>query len=793
MLQHWVNPTHSPSPEGTAEPPHTLSRPFGTDSKRPPYPTLKRWAILSCPSGTNPSFCNSDGGTLMNPIIPSNFSALQHRAVAGIKQPPLLRGGEGEPPRIFHPEPTLKSNPEGILENSPMLQHWVNPTHSPSPEGTAEPPHTLSRPFGTDSKRPPYPTLKRWAILSCPSGTNPSFCNSDGGTLMNPIIPSNFSALQHRAVAGIKQPPLLRGGEGEPPRIFHPEPTLKSNPEGILENSPMLQHWVNPTHSPSPEGTAEPPHTLSRPFGTDSKRPPYPTLKRWAILSCPSGTNPSFCNSDGGTLMNPIIPSNFSALQHRAVAGIKQPPLLRGGEGEPPRIFHPEPTLKSNPEGILENSPMLQHWVNPTHSPSPEGTAEPPHTLSRPFGTDSKRPPYPTLKRWAILSCPSGTNPSFCNSDGGTLMNPIIPSNFSALQHRAVAGIKQPPLLRGGEGEPPRIFHPEPTLKSNPEGILENSPMLQHWVNPTHSPSPEGTAEPPHTLSRPFGTDSKRPPYPTLKRWAILSCPSGTNPSFCNSDGGTLMNPIIPSNFSALQHRAVAGIKQPPLLRGGEGEPPRIFHPEPTLKSNPEGILENSPMLQHWVNPTHSPSPEGTAEPPHTLSRPFGTDSKRPPYPTLKRWAILSCPSGTNPSFCNSDGGTLMNPIIPSNFSALQHRAVAGIKQPPLLRGGEGEPPGVFHPECILKSHPEGILENSLMLQHWVNPTHSPSPEGTADPPLALSRPFGTDSKRPPYPTLKRWAILRCPSGTNPSFCNGDGVDLSRSRYTFHCHSQPCL
>ena len=41
-----------------------------------------------------------------------------------------------------------------------------------------------------------------------------------------------------------------------------------------------------------------------------------------------------------------------------------------------------------------------------------------------------------------------------------------------------------------------------------------------------------------------------------------------------------------------------------------------------------------------------------------------------------------------------------------------------------------------------------------------------PSPEGTAETARALGRPFGTYFLRLQNPTLKRWAIIRCPSGT---------------------------
>ena len=48
--------------------------------------------------------------------------------------------------------------------------------------------------------------------------------------------------------------------------------------------------------------------------------------------------------------------------------------------------------------------------------------------------------------------------------------------------------------------------------------------------------------------------------------------------------------------------------------------------------------------------PVKAVSPEGTAELRCSFSRPFGTDSEHSGwFPTLKRWAIIGCPSGTEP------------------------------------------------------------------------------------------------------------------------------------------------
>jgi hypothetical protein len=72
----------------------------------------------------------------------------------------------------------------------------------------------------------------------------------------------------------------------------------------------------------------------------------------------------------------------------------------------------------------------------------------------------------------------------------------------------------------------------------------------------------------------------------------------------------------------------------------------------------PGGTLENSPTFQRWVWPGGGISPEGTAEialPHPPVSRPFGTYPMGRLDPTLKRWAILRCPSGTGHAGVGSD------------------------------------------------------------------------------------------------------------------------------------------
>src|SRR5207249_10778767 len=75
-------------------------------------------------------------------------------------------------------------------------------------------------------------------------------------------------------------------------------------------------------------------------------------------------------------------------------------------------------------------------------------------------------------------------------------------------------------------------------------------------------------------------------------------------------------------------------------------------------RRSPGGRFENSPPFQGWDCRTKTSRPEGTPEllPQNRnriarttfagFSRPFGTDDVGPSDPALKRWAILSSPSG---------------------------------------------------------------------------------------------------------------------------------------------------
>ena len=63
---------------------------------------------------------------------------------------------------------------------------------------------------------------------------------------------------------------------------------------------------------------------------------------------------------------------------------------------------------------------------------------------------------------------------------------------------------------------------------------------------------------------------------------------------------------------------------------------------------------------------------------------------------------------------------------------------------------------------------PGGTYDNSPTLQRWVGNSPGMSPEGTAERGARFSRPFGTlVLLNSPNPTLKRWAIIKYPSGIN--------------------------
>jgi hypothetical protein len=63
----------------------------------------------------------------------------------------------------------------------------------------------------------------------------------------------------------------------------------------------------------------------------------------------------------------------------------------------------------------------------------------------------------------------------------------------------------------------------------------------------------------------------------------------------------------------------------------------------------PGGMSENSPTFQRWVSDLTSLSPEGTTDEAESAV-PSGLFLHGLSDPTLKRWAIIKCPSGTNAS-----------------------------------------------------------------------------------------------------------------------------------------------
>src|SRR3989442_1521757 len=80
---------------------------------------------------------------------------------------------------------------------------------------------------------------------------------------------------------------------------------------------------------------------------------------------------------------------------------------------------------------------------------------------------------------------------------------------------------------------------------------------------------------------------------------------------------------------------------------------------------------------------------------------------------------------------------------------------------------------------------PEGLTRVGL------RPSWGMSPEGTVEIPFQIrpvkrrvSRPFGTYARFSAIPTLKRWAIFRCPSGTTALGCpNPSGIgSVTRSK-----------
>ena len=70
-------------------------------------------------------------------------------------------------------------------------------------------------------------------------------------------------------------------------------------------------------------------------------------------------------------------------------------------------------------------------------------------------------------------------------------------------------------------------------------------------------------------------------------------------------------------------------------------------------RHHPGGMTENSPAFQRRDKGAEASSPEGTIEM-ACFSRPFGTYILRTLNPALKRWAIFTCPFGTQTAFVTS-------------------------------------------------------------------------------------------------------------------------------------------
>src|SRR6266446_6091833 len=89
-------------------------------------------------------------------------------------------------------------------------------------------------------------------------------------------------------------------------------------------------------------------------------------------------------------------------------------------------------------------------------------------------------------------------------------------------------------------------------------------------------------------------------------------------------------------------------LKNTPMI--GQTEHEDLSRKPLRCRHHPGGMPENSPTFQRWVIQVRNLlSPEGTAELRRPASRPFGTNSISAAFrsPTLKRWAMIACPSGT--------------------------------------------------------------------------------------------------------------------------------------------------
>src|SRR5205085_12521176 len=123
-------------------------------------------------------------------------------------------------------------------------------------------------------------------------------------------------------------------------------------------------------------------------------------------------------------------------------------------------------------------------------------------------------------------------------------------------------------------------------------------------------------------------------------------------------------------------------------------------------RHHPGGMADNSPTFQRWDHDPREPSPGGTAE--TEFPQPSLRDSSsQTSNPTLKRWAIIVCPSGTDTACALS---------IPSGIGqAVRAPAATGLQ--PLRqiyrRGGEDDVGGVV----IEMSSARFVVKNEPILK----------------------------------------------------------------------------
>src|SRR5664280_1011832 len=143
---------------------------------------------------------------------------------------------------------------------------------------------------------------------------------------------------------------------------------------------------------------------------------------------------------------------------------------------------------------------------------------------------------------------------------------------------------------------------------------------------------------------------------------------------------------------------------------------------------HPGGMAENSPTFQRWGREFRGAQvPKGRLKP-CAIRQPSLRDLSGYGrwFPTLKRWAIIGCPSGTKTC------------------------------------------PGLAYFVGANPPHPGGMAENSPTFQRWGREFRGAQvPKGRLKP-CAIRQPSLRDLSGYGrwFPTLKRWAIIGCPSGT---------------------------